>query len=653
MELWKKVTMNSKKPLSPLYISLIIAISYSESTSAHLKKQDNFPIQDPFGNYQIESSTVNSSEYHCPPWSHFDVRKKICRHNIYYAALFYNNHTYLTEGYCSTYNESTQIVSFAPCPYFQSDDFDVQFKLTGRAWYIKLPVNVSILNNYMCGPLNRQGRVCSECIDGFGPAVTSVGFNIQCSNCTDVWYGIPLYLALEIIPVTIFYLVILIFRINITSAPMTSYIMYSQLVIIWWNFAFEGEDYHISQRMFELNQHTELFQKVIFAIYDVWNLRFYHYWVPPFCISNRLQPFHFGLLGYISILYPMCLIALTWVCVELHGRNFKLLVWLWKPLHKCFVTLRRGWDSKSDMIDVFSSFFLLSFTKIMYQTALFMAYQTIENKHYDNFKLLDEDYVTMIDLTVKYGSTIHLMYLIPATLLACIFNVLPIALLLLYPFKVFRACLSRCRLDRLVLKHFVDKFYGCYRDGTGVEGGMDMRSFAALHFLLRLLLLSAGPVASLMTISNTDPYFPRNVIAVAASLLTALCRPYKKTYMNVLDTLLLAHFGLSCHLVSSYPGFVKHTSFVYTFEAMCAFPFFVFVFFISLKVVQKARNTRVYAVLSQKCRNRCLCRDTIFQCKNSTLSCCSLPIEQPLVEHAHSPEVSTEYNNRYSITKSI
>ena len=67
--------------------------------------------------------------------------------------------------------------------------------------YIQLPDNISKLNDYMCGPMNRKGRVCSECTDGFAPSVTSIGY--ECSNCTGIWYGVPLYLFLEFVPITV------------------------------------------------------------------------------------------------------------------------------------------------------------------------------------------------------------------------------------------------------------------------------------------------------------------------------------------------------------------------------------------------------------------------------------------------------------------
>ena len=41
---------------------------------------------------------------------------------------------------------------------------------------------------------------------------------------------------------------------------------------------------------------------------------------------------------------------------------------------------------------------------------------------------------------------------------------------------------------------------------------------------------------------------------------------------NVLDTLLLAHYGISCHLMSSYAGFRYQANFVTAHEVMTALP---------------------------------------------------------------------------------
>ena len=127
----------------------------------------------------------------------------------------------------------------------------------------------------MCRPLNRKGRVCSECMDGYGPAVMSVGFDIQCVNCTDTWYGVPLFLFLEFYPITVFYFIILILQINITSGSITCYIMCSQLLIIANDRIIAGDIYDITDIFLTASTNSKLFNKILLTVYDIWNLRFF------------------------------------------------------------------------------------------------------------------------------------------------------------------------------------------------------------------------------------------------------------------------------------------------------------------------------------------------------------------------------------------
>ena len=149
--------------------------------------------------------------------------------------------------------------------------------------------------------MNRKGRVCSKCMDGFGPDVMSIGIHIKCSNCVDAWYGIPLFIFLELCPLTIFYFIFLIFQINVTSAPMTGYIFYSQMLIILSDRIYSGDFLIISGVEFSLSNNYKLLLKIILSIYDVWNLRFCRYLMPSFCISSKLKPIHVAFLSYISV----------------------------------------------------------------------------------------------------------------------------------------------------------------------------------------------------------------------------------------------------------------------------------------------------------------------------------------------------------------
>ena len=146
---------------------------------------------------------------------------------------------------------------------------------------------------------------------------------------------------------------------------MTCFITYSQLIVLGFFEECASQWALFSNIKYRNCSGTlRMGTKSILTVYGVFNLDVFHYVSSPFCISSKLRPIHFLYLGYSSVFYPFLLILLTWCCVELHGHNFRPIIWLWRPFHRCFARLRRGWNTKSDLIDVFASFFLLSYCKI-------------------------------------------------------------------------------------------------------------------------------------------------------------------------------------------------------------------------------------------------------------------------------------------------
>jgi hypothetical protein len=76
------------------------------------------------------------------------------------------------------------------------------------------------------------------------------------------------------------------------------------------------------------------------------------------------------------------------------------------------------------------------------------------------------------------------------------------------------------------------KFHGCYRNG--INGGKDMKSFAGVYFLLPF---SYYPYQLYRIPFSFGSYLV--LIFLSATLLIAIARPYKETYMNVFDIILL------------------------------------------------------------------------------------------------------------------
>ena len=135
---------------------------------------------------------------------------------------------------------------------------------------------------------------------------------------------------------------------------MPCFIMYAQFAIFAFDSGTSNNTPLLDKIIPKQNWNRRLYIRIGLLLYRVINLEFGHYLIPPFCVSSKLKFIHLACLGYILAFYPLVLIFLTWVCVELHGCNFRPLVWLWRPFHRCFVRLQRGWDTKSDIIDVFS-----------------------------------------------------------------------------------------------------------------------------------------------------------------------------------------------------------------------------------------------------------------------------------------------------------
>ena len=155
--------------------------------------------------------------------------------------------------------------------------------------------------------------------------------------------------------------------------------------------------------------------------------------------------------------------------------------------------LRKGWNTKSDFIDVFASFFLLSYSKILYQIVL-----TFDSAEITNYSLINgtksHDYVLSADfsvITFKISNSFVIFMICFVILLILLFFVFPLFLLFFYPTKILWSLLSKCMSSRILifLNTFKEKFQCCYRDR--LDGTKDMRSFSEIYFLLRIIIYFA------------------------------------------------------------------------------------------------------------------------------------------------------------------
>ena len=256
-------------------------------------------------------------------------------------------------GNCMTCNTTTCATAFGTCKLIlelnKDDDFIV-FRKPNH--YLVLTCSCEEVNERICGPFNREGLLCSKCKPGYGPAPYS--WSLKCEKCRDEYVGLfwLLYLLLELVPLTVFYLMVILLNIHVTSPPFTAFVFFCQLFTLLFK---ESVYFNVGV----ISYSSKIFLYIISTLISIWNLDIFRYVVPPFCVSSKLTDVDIVLLEYISVLYPLLLILITYISIELHARNFSPVVTLWKPFHRCFSKCRRTLDPTSSVIAAFSTFISL------------------------------------------------------------------------------------------------------------------------------------------------------------------------------------------------------------------------------------------------------------------------------------------------------
>jgi len=112
-------------------------------------------------------------------------------HQMMWYVTMIKKQILLSSSLCMTYDESSNDTVIGKCP------FNYHYPNT-RHLYITLPNDISQLNSFMCGDMNRTGLLCSKCQQALGPAVLS--YRPQCVECLDGWYGWLVYTAAALLP---------------------------------------------------------------------------------------------------------------------------------------------------------------------------------------------------------------------------------------------------------------------------------------------------------------------------------------------------------------------------------------------------------------------------------------------------------------------
>ena len=464
----------------------------------------------------ISKCSIESSEVAiCPTWTYPSPPHNECVcGNSLEDVIICNSETLtsqlIVKYFCIFFSEELQTILIGTCPYGSSG---------------MLPRNVSKIkdDDSLCFFLHRTGPLYGECEDNY--TLPAYSYYLGCIKCENYKNGWVKFITAAFLPLTLFYIMVIMFRISVTSSTLNAFVVVNQLIASppvirhLYTTNLVSDPYHVSY-------FTQFSVDLIITILAIWNLDFFRSFYRPICLYPDLNYQHILLLEYAIGVYPLLLIFLTYILVKLHD-NFTIVVWLWRPFHRCLAVFRRQWNIRSYLVHALATFIVLSYVKILNTSFEFLIPSYVYDMKGNSVKEMYWYYDGRVDMTSKG----YLPYLVLALCMLLFFNVLPLALLALYPFKCFQRFLDCCLSlkCKLALQIYMDTFHGCYEDTTH-----DYRHFASLYLAVRFLNLLMASIFNYYLF-----ILAAALLLVFTLALVAKFQPYKYKRSNTVDIVML------------------------------------------------------------------------------------------------------------------
>ena len=476
-------------------------------------------------NFTAESNSyMCKDDSSCPTWFYCNTETGKCQCGEDYHRMIacdeVTGRTAVSNCHCVTYDNVTKETQVGSC-YYNCEN--TAHKTLYDRVYHPLPIDPSESTVNICGRFNRTGTLCGQCAPGLSPFVLS--YNLSCVECPDGNKNWWKFVLAGFGPLTFFYIFIVVFNINVTSSRLNGVVLFSQAITM-------PALARILLLTFVTRPDILRVVKLVFPLYSFWNLDFFRTIIPDVCMN--VSTLGALAMDYAIAVYPIFLITLSYILIVLYDREVRLLMYMWRPFHKAFGIFKRNWDIHTSVIDSFTTFFLLSYVKVLSVSSDLLMYihvYTLDGKSSTRL---------FYDPTLHYFGGRHLPYAVLALVFLATFVVLPTLVLTLYPFQFFQKFLSLFPLHWHFLHAFVDSFQGCYKDGTE-PGTVDCRWFAQLGLFIRLTFFV------IYALTLTSMFFIYATLACVLWLMLLVnVNPFKKsahTYQQI-DSVLIVFVSL-------------------------------------------------------------------------------------------------------------
>ena len=356
----------------------------------------------------------------------------------------------------------------------------------------------------------------------------------ECGPCSDSLSknGLLVLIVSKYLPMSTFMCLIMFFDVSLVDGPLNSFILFSQILTA-------SVQLDASGKISGPTNGTEFGHDLVSVAefcYNIWNLRFFEFLIPPFCVFKYKSALSVIVQQYIPAFYVLlvCVVffnILPWAFQHCAHSQLAIVQSIALKIERMCIRLRYQWSVRNSVIHSLTTFLVLSYARITLVTFILLTPTTLygpggQSSFYQEQRV-------WYDGTMVYFGEDHFPYAVAALVALITFVLIPFLLLLSYP--LLPVLMARIGLqDNWIIRKMLiiplnklvpifDVFQSCYKD--------EYRFFAGLLFIYRvaaLAIFAYTPTSALNLI-----WFQGFLLIIL--LLHCTAQPYKKRWHNLIE----------------------------------------------------------------------------------------------------------------------
>ena len=365
---------------------------------------------------------------------------------------------------------------------------------------------------------NRTGRLCGECVDGYSVFYHAEFFS--CEECTDGALGLLIYAATELLPLCLFFIIIILLQINLSSGSGQSFTFFVQVALL---LSYKPIPHEKDYRS------THVLTSAFYFVFGPLNLDFFKTDATSFCLWNGATALDILAFKYVTLVAGITLLSAL-VCFFRWRSLEAVSAKLFCCCPRVKLCTKEHFSKAKPVLHIIATFMVIFYDRITVTSFQILA----------RVQLYGEDGASVTSVValsggVEYFGGTHLLYALPALLVLLLFTAPPPLILIAYPLLWKRRCNcssmpagkygKTCWPVRKLLP-LIDFFQEGYRDGY--------RFFSGFTFLWRVFI-----TAIVAFTCHGTYYLLISTVLVTELFVYGITTPHRSRFNNRMDMLVI------------------------------------------------------------------------------------------------------------------